>query len=75
MVERLDKHGDPFRTATVEVEVKPEITPRAPRAGAKTQTGAKQTDKQNASGGKKPAPKRKSKADKVNRYDKLRFRP
>lgn len=64
MIERLDKHGDPFRTASFEVEIKPEVTARAPRAGAKTQTAAKQVDKQNT-GAKKPAPKRKSKADKV----------
>lgn len=61
----MDKHGDPFRTATVEVDVKPEVTARPPRAGAKAQAGAKQADKQNVAGGKKPAPKRKSKADKV----------
>lgn len=65
LVERLDKHGDPFRTASVEVEVKPKVPVRPPRVGAKTQTQSKQVDKQNASGGKKPAPKRKSKADKV----------
>lgn len=64
MIERLDKHGDPFRTASFEVEIKPEVTARAPRAGAKTQTAAKQVDKQNT-GAKKPATKRKSKADKV----------
>ncbi|CAG9584838.1 unnamed protein product [Danaus chrysippus] len=67
LVERLDKHGDPFRTASVEVEVKPKVPVRPPRVGAKTQTQSKQVDKQNASGGKKPAPKRKSKADKPER--------
>ncbi|CAH0723220.1 unnamed protein product, partial [Brenthis ino] len=67
LVERLDKHGDPFRTATVEVDVKPEVTARPPRASAKAQAGTKQADKQNAAGGKKPAPKRKSKADKPER--------
>ncbi|XP_045448436.1 HMG1/2-like protein [Melitaea cinxia] len=66
LIERLDKHGDPFRTASFEVEVKPEVTARAPRAGAKTQTAAKQVDKQNT-GAKKPATKRKSKADKPER--------
>lgn len=69
LVERLDKHGDGFRSTAVDtVEVKQEGTVKLPpRAGAKTQAGGKQADKQNAGGGKKPAPKRKSKADKVKR--------
>lgn len=69
MVERLDKHGDGFRSTAVDtVEVKQEGTVKLPpRAGAKTQAGGKQADKQNAGGGKKPAPKRKSKADKVKK--------
>ncbi|XP_026487169.1 uncharacterized protein LOC113394171 [Vanessa tameamea] len=67
LIERLDKHGDPFRTASVEVETKPEVAPRAPRAGAKTQTTPKQVEKQNTTGAKKPATKRKSKADKPER--------
>lgn len=62
---RLDRHGDQFRTACLEVETKPEVIVRPPRAGGKTQAVSKQTDKQNAGGAKKPGPKRKSKADKV----------
>ncbi|XP_023944637.2 uncharacterized protein LOC112050577 [Bicyclus anynana] len=67
LVERLDKHGDSFRSTTVDVEVKQEVVVKPPRAGAKTQSGGKQTDKQNAGGAKKPAAKRKSKADKPER--------
>lgn len=65
LVERLDRHGDQFRTASLEVDTKPEVIVRPARAGGKTQAVSKQTDKQNATGGKKPGPKRKSKADKV----------
>lgn len=64
-MDRLDKHGDPFRTASMEVDVKPEIAPRT-KPSAKAPAAAKQTDKQNAGAPKKPGPKRKSKADKVN---------
>lgn len=67
LVDRLDKHGDQFRTVGVEVETKPEVIVRPPRAGGKAQTVSKQTDKQNATGAKKPGPKRKSKADKPER--------
>ncbi|KAI5652049.1 HMG (high mobility group) box domain-containing protein [Phthorimaea operculella] len=63
---RLDKHGDPFRTAAMEVDMlRPEVVPKAGRPSAKAQTVAKQADKLNASSlPKKPGPKRKSKADK-----------
>ncbi|XP_072931771.1 uncharacterized protein [Epargyreus clarus] len=67
LVERLDKHGDPFRTATVEFDTKPETAPKIPRLGAKAPAPAKPADKQNATGGKKAGPKRKSKADKPER--------
>ncbi|XP_059048609.1 uncharacterized protein LOC131843865 [Achroia grisella] len=66
LVERLDGHGDAFRTASVEAEVKPEVLTRPGRTGSKTQT-SKPIDKQNSTGGKKPGPKRKSKADKPER--------
>ncbi|XP_026752292.1 uncharacterized protein LOC113512590 [Galleria mellonella] len=66
LVERLDRHGDPFRTASVEVEVKPEVVSRPARPAPKTQS-SKPADKQNSAGGKKPGPKRKSKADKPER--------
>lgn len=64
-MEQLDKHGDNFRTASVEIEVKPEIVAKTSRVTSKAQPASKQTDKQNTGGGKKPGPKRKSKADKV----------
>ncbi|KAI8436126.1 hypothetical protein MSG28_004226 [Choristoneura fumiferana] len=67
LVEQLDKHGDSFRTASVEIEVKPEIVAKTSRVTSKTQPASKQTDKQNTGGGKKPGPKRKSKADKPER--------
>ncbi|XP_021184268.2 uncharacterized protein LOC110372071 [Helicoverpa armigera] len=67
LVERLDRHGDQFRTVCLEVETKPEVIVRPPRAGGKTQAVSKQTDKQNAGAAKKPGPKRKSKADKPER--------
>lgn len=63
LIERLDRHGDGFRAAVTEVEVKPEV-PRAPRPASK-QTTAKPSEKQNTAPVKKPGPKRKSKADKV----------
>lgn len=62
----MDKHGDPFRTATVEFDTKSETAPKVPRMGAKTPAPAKPAEKQNtATGGKKAGSKRKSKADKV----------
>lgn len=66
LVETLDGHGDPFRTATMEIDTKPEVVPRAGRAGGKTPTGGKQVDRPLAGAPKKPGPKRKTKADKVN---------
>ncbi|KAM3959176.1 uncharacterized protein ACR2FA_006710 [Aphomia sociella] len=66
LVERLDRHGDPFRTASVEVEVKQEVVARPGRPGPKAQP-SKPADKQSSSGSKKPGPKRKSKADKPER--------
>ncbi|CAG4990649.1 unnamed protein product [Colias eurytheme] len=63
LVERLDKHGDAFRNIPIETEVKPEVFTKTVK-GNKPQTPLRQIDKQNATGGKKPAPKRKSKADK-----------
>lgn len=65
LVETLDSHGDPFRTATIEIDTKPEVVPRASRVGGKAPTGGKQVDRSAAGGPKKPGPKRKSKADKV----------
>lgn len=65
LVETLDSHGDPFRTATIEIDTKPEVVPRAGRVAGKTPTGGKQVDRPAAGGPKKPGPKRKSKADKV----------
>lgn len=62
LIERLDRHGDGFRAAVTEVEVKPEV-PRAPRPASK-QTTAKPSEKQSTAPVKKPGPKRKSKADK-----------
>ncbi|XP_045772250.1 high mobility group B protein 3 [Maniola jurtina] len=64
LVERLDKHGDAFRSTAVDVEVKQEVIVKPPQKGAKSQSGGKQTEKQNA---KKTATKRKSKADKPER--------
>lgn len=72
LIERLDRHGDGFRTASMEVDTKPEVIVR-PKAGNKAQTGGKQAEKQAAAGGKKPGPKRKSKADKVCMLCKLYF--
>ncbi|CAK1547349.1 unnamed protein product [Leptosia nina] len=66
LVERLDKHGDSFRTASIENDMKQEI-PHITVKANKPQTSARQADKHNATGGKKPAPKRKSKADKPER--------
>ncbi|XP_047995099.1 HMG1/2-like protein [Leguminivora glycinivorella] len=67
LVERLDKHGDGFRTASVDVEVKPEVVVKTARVPSKAQPAPKQTEKQNATSAKKPGPKRKSKADKPER--------
>ncbi|XP_013199924.1 uncharacterized protein LOC106142633 [Amyelois transitella] len=66
LVERLDSHGDAFRTASMEQETKPEVVSKPTRAPPKAQS-SKQMDKQNATGGKKPGSKRKSKADKPER--------
>lgn len=65
LVARLDKHGDPFRSMSLEIETKPELVSKVSRPTPKAQLSAKQAEKLNASGGKKPGPKRKSKADKV----------
>lgn len=65
LVERLDSHGDGFRTASMEPEIKPEVGSKPSRATPKAQT-SKQSEKLNATGGKKTGPKRKSKADKVS---------
>lgn len=65
LVETLDGHGDPFRTATIEIDTKPEVLPRVGRVGGKAPTGVKQVDRPAAGAPKKPGPKRKSKADKV----------
>lgn len=74
LIERLDKHGDQFRTSSVEMDVKPEMTSRVARPVPKTQQVLKNAEKQNPTGGKKPGPKRKSKADKVNyHFDKYTF--
>ncbi|KPJ08835.1 High mobility group-T protein [Papilio machaon] len=67
LVERLDKHGDPFRTTAVEVDVKPEVTSRVARPVTKAQPIQRNTEKQNTTGGKKTGTKRKSKADKPER--------
>lgn len=67
-MDRLDRHGDRFRTISVEVEARPEVAVRAPRPAGKTSTPAKQTEKPSAAGGKKPATKRKSKGDKVSNF-------
>ncbi|CAB3229816.1 unnamed protein product [Arctia plantaginis] len=67
LVERLDNHGDQFRTASLEIDTKPEVTVRPPRAGGKTPAVAKQTEKPSSANPKKPGPKRKSKADKPER--------
>ncbi|XP_049868897.1 TCF3 fusion partner homolog [Pectinophora gossypiella] len=64
LVERLDKYGDPFRTATMEVDIKPDVVPRTGRVGGKTQAVAKVERQQTVTAPKKPGPKRKSKADK-----------
>lgn len=61
LVERLDSHEDPFRTMPIE---EPD-TMTKPRSVIKPQAAPKQADKQNATGGKKQATKRKSKADRV----------
>ncbi|XP_075973807.1 uncharacterized protein LOC142975047 [Anticarsia gemmatalis] len=66
LVERLDSHGDQFRTASLEVDTKPEVVVRPPRAGGKTPAVTKQ-EKPSAANPKKPGPKRKSKADKPER--------
>lgn len=70
----MDKHGDPFRTTAVEVDVKPEVTSRVARPATKAQPMQRNTDKQNATGGKKTGTKRKSKADKVNQHKKISLR-
>ncbi|CAG4937013.1 unnamed protein product [Parnassius apollo] len=67
LIERLDKHGDPFRTTSVEIDVKPELTSRIARPVAKAQPFVRIAEKQNSSTGKKPGSKRKSKADKPER--------
>ncbi|XP_013169534.1 PREDICTED: non-histone protein 10 [Papilio xuthus] len=67
LVERLDKHGDPFRITAVEVDVKPEVTSRVARPVTKSQPMPRNAEKQNATGGKKTGTKRKSKADKPER--------
>ncbi|CAH2036905.1 unnamed protein product, partial [Iphiclides podalirius] len=67
LIERLDKHGDQFRTSSVEVDSKPEMTPRVARPVPKTHQVTRNVEKQNPNGGKKPATKRKSKADKPER--------
>lgn len=61
LVERLDQHGDPFRTVAIELETKPEALTKNQKTNAKAQGPSKQTDKQAASGGKKPPAKRKNK--------------
>lgn len=64
-MERLDRHGDSFRTAATEVDVKTETTTRVARP-PKSSVASKHVEKQNVPAtGKKPGPKRKSKADKV----------
>jgi sugar-specific transcriptional regulator TrmB len=65
LVERLDKYRDAFRTASMEVETKPEVIVRPARPVPKTQPVSKQVEKQTAASTKKPGPKRKTKADKV----------
>ncbi|KAJ0177367.1 hypothetical protein K1T71_007376 [Dendrolimus kikuchii] len=67
LVERLDQHGDQFRAASIEVETKPEVVVNIQKSSAKTTGSTKVTDKQNPASGKKPGPKRKSKADKPER--------
>ncbi|XP_068632092.1 TCF3 fusion partner homolog [Battus philenor] len=66
LIERLDKHGDPFRTATLEMDVKPEVT-QIVRPAAKAQPVPRNAEKHNPTGGKKSGPKRKSRADKPER--------
>lgn len=68
LVERLDKHGDSFRTASVEADIKPEVITSSIKA-SKQQTPVRQIEKQNTTGGKKPASKKKSKADKVQTFE------
>lgn len=63
LVERLDKHGDSFRTASVETDIKPEHVNSA--KSNKTHSQGARLEKPNSTGGKKPASKRKSKGDKV----------
>lgn len=65
VIERLDRHGDPFRTVTMEVDTKSEVNVRPARPGAKTQNTAKSMEKQNTTNVKKPGAKRKTKAEKV----------
>lgn len=65
LVERLDGHGDQFRTASLEIDTKPEVTVRPPKAGGKTPTVTKPTEKPSPANPKKSGTKRKSKADKV----------
>ncbi|XP_041978033.1 non-histone protein 10 [Aricia agestis] len=68
LVERLDKHGDAFRTASLEIDTKPEVVEKAPRTSTKNVTGAKQpSDKTQSNSTKKPATKRKTKAEKPER--------
>ncbi|KOB58215.1 TCF3 fusion partner-like protein, partial [Operophtera brumata] len=59
LVERLDSHEDPFRTMPVD---EPDTVTK-PRPVMKPQAAPKQADKQNTTGAKKQATKRKSKAD------------
>ncbi|XP_028163684.1 non-histone protein 10 [Ostrinia furnacalis] len=67
LIERLDRHRDGFRTASMEVESRPEVIVKPNRATNKPQTSSKQAEKQTTAGGKKTGPKRKSKADKPER--------
>ncbi|CAH0397779.1 unnamed protein product [Chilo suppressalis] len=67
LVERLDRHGDTFRTASMEVETKPELVTKPSKPANKTQPTTKQVEKPIPVVGKKPGPKRKTKADKPER--------
>ncbi|KAL4708700.1 hypothetical protein ACJJTC_017379 [Scirpophaga incertulas] len=67
LVERLDSHGDAFRTVSIEMDIKPEVMLRPNRPTNKSQSMPKQLEKQITASGKKPAPKRKTKADKPER--------
>ncbi|XP_047504884.1 HMG1/2-like protein [Pieris napi] len=67
LVERLDKHGDSFRTAVLESDIKPTHIHSTVKTSKPQSQGARQIEKPSGMGGKKPAPKRKSKGDKPER--------